>query len=120
MERRRRRNKKKKESKKANKRTKSVLPAQDSGEEDNQEVVEVGEAVVNGEPVKVPESSETANDQTENGETKEQKDVKEDLAVDIEYVGELPKLDPKDPNFVHFAKIFEAFKVFYTFGSIIK
>ncbi|KAI1719678.1 PSP domain-containing protein [Ditylenchus destructor] len=111
LERRRRRNKKKKVSKKANKKTKSVLPAQDSGEEDNQEVVEVSEAVVNGQPVKVPESSETSNGQTENGEAKDQKDVKEDLAVDIEYVGELPKLDPKDPNFVHFAKIFEAFKL---------
>uniref|UniRef100_F1KVY3 Splicing factor 3B subunit 2 n=1 Tax=Ascaris suum TaxID=6253 RepID=F1KVY3_ASCSU len=35
----------------------------------------------------------------------------DDLAVEIEYVGEAPAVDPSDPNFQYFAKIFENFKI---------
>lgn len=33
------------------------------------------------------------------------------VAVDIEYVGEKPSINEKDPNYNYFMKIFETFKV---------
>ncbi|VDK42029.1 unnamed protein product [Anisakis simplex] len=35
----------------------------------------------------------------------------DDITVDVEYVGEMPEVDPNDPNFQYFAKIFENFKI---------
>ena len=41
----------------------------------------------------------------------EQTENYDDLAVDIEYVGETPSLEDDDPNFQYFARIFNVFKV---------
>uniref|UniRef100_A0A915AW69 PSP proline-rich domain-containing protein n=1 Tax=Parascaris univalens TaxID=6257 RepID=A0A915AW69_PARUN len=82
LERRRNKNKKKKESKKK-KREKSV--------------------VTNGLQNGVAPGVETAVVVSSDGG--------DDLAVEIEYVGEAPAVDPSDPNFQYFAKIFENFKI---------
>jgi hypothetical protein len=41
----------------------------------------------------------------------------DDLAVEIEYIGEMPNLDDKDPNFQHFARIFNTFRVSFCMSS---
>uniref|UniRef100_A0A915CE79 Uncharacterized protein n=1 Tax=Parascaris univalens TaxID=6257 RepID=A0A915CE79_PARUN len=91
LERRRNKNKKKKESKKK-KREKSV--------------------VTNGLQNGVAPGVETAVVVSSDGG--------DDLAVEIEYVGEAPAVDPSDPNFQYFAKIFENFKVYVTFLVYLK
>ncbi|KAI3422202.1 hypothetical protein GPALN_012733 [Globodera pallida] len=45
------------------------------------------------------------------GEEKKDKVSADDLSVQIEYVGEGPDLDVKDPNFSYFSRIFDAFKI---------
>uniref|UniRef100_A0A0K0CU00 PSP domain-containing protein n=1 Tax=Angiostrongylus cantonensis TaxID=6313 RepID=A0A0K0CU00_ANGCA len=42
----------------------------------------------------------------------------DDLEVEIDYVGEAPKLDENDPNYQYFSAIFSAFKVCIAFLSI--
>ncbi|VDK80134.1 unnamed protein product [Cylicostephanus goldi] len=47
----------------------------------------------------------------QDGEVQGPKNATEDLEVEIDYVGETPKLDEKDPNFQYFSAIFSAFKI---------
>ena len=39
------------------------------------------------------------------------KKTNDNITVEIEYVGERPVVDEKDPNFHYFMKIFDSFKV---------
>lgn len=57
-----------------------------------------------------------AHEQVEDVQIKNQfinTDDKVDIKVEIEYVGEELQLDENDPNYTHFAKIFDTFKVFF-------
>lgn len=102
LERRRQKNKKKRDSKKANK--KNRTEADSAAEEVEDEVVELGENEAEGveEDVKPVELK---------AEPVEGSRGQKPLEVEIEYVGETPKLDEKDPNFHYFSRIFENFKV---------
>lgn len=91
LERRRLKNKKKKQSK----RRKGF--AEDS---------EAGDAIVFSSEEKHSES-ELQNEVEENGS----KNLTDDLEVEIDYVGEAPKLDENDPNYQYFSAIFSAFKI---------
>ncbi|KAJ1350093.1 hypothetical protein KIN20_005807 [Parelaphostrongylus tenuis] len=51
--------------------------------------------------------TELPNDGEENGP----KNITDDLEVEIDYVGEAPKLDENDPNYQYFNAIFSAFKI---------
>lgn len=136
MERRRRKNKKRKESKKANKKNNQpevvVISTLD---EEAEEPEKTAEALASDSGYEAAETEEKKDveligeEKKKDGENEkevkkeemegeEQKKVKEksatdDLAVEIEYVGEGPELDESDPNFNYFSRIFNAFKVFY-------
>ncbi|KAL3083052.1 hypothetical protein niasHS_010854 [Heterodera schachtii] len=127
-ERRQQKNKKKNESKKANKKNreetiitlgeeKVELPEAvnevDSGFEAEGGTNETEEEKDVTEMVKESKETETKEKKAQKGEEgKKQKGTAgDDLSVEIEYVGEGPELDQKDPNFSYFSRIFDAFKI---------
>ncbi|ETN82375.1 hypothetical protein NECAME_08025 [Necator americanus] len=64
--------------------------------------------------------SEDKPDDHQDGEVMGPKNITDDLEVEIDYVGEAPKLDESDPNYQYFSAIFSAFKAifFYCFFYI--
>lgn len=112
IERRRRKNKKKKESKK-----KQRENSEAEREPPSEEVADVAEPV-NG-TVQNGVKDSGISDADSAPVTAIQTDAEEDLAVEIEYVPEEPKVDEDDPTSKYFAQIFEAFKVCYIVVRVV-
>lgn len=120
MERRRRRNKKKKESKKANKKNKEITTiVLDEEHEEAKAPTENGANIDEKEAENGKINAESDDGalpvdvklKLKPDKIKSEEKTDDDIVVEIEYVGETPNLDDKDPNFQHFARIFNAFKV---------
>ena len=103
---------------KKNKEINTIVLEEDETEEQQQIVV--GDEQKKGDMVD-PEKGEEAKPTDEELKAKldelkteeaTKADEGDDLNVEIEYVGEIPHLDDRDPYFFHFAKIFNTFKVF--------
>ena len=109
QERRKRKNKKKKESKKNNRKTRELESAG----------IELDEAEkILDAPVAVKPANKKQNDFKDSAyesDSIEKPILIDDVVVNIEYVGDRPKLDEKDPNFSYFMKVFETFKVYISF-----
>lgn len=120
MERRRRRNKKKKESKKANKKNKEITTIVLDEEHEEAKAPTENGANIDGKEAENGKINAESDDgalpvdvklKLKPDKIKSEEKTDDDIVVEIEYVGETPNLDDKDPNFQHFARIFNAFKI---------